>query len=63
MTNTKTISKAVANELAIGFLSAIPDYIERNKEAYLRYLVSTGQQSLDPYYSNQIKEAADDGRE
>lgn len=55
MTKTK-INKAQAYELAIGFLSAVPAYIERNKEAYLRYLEETGQ--TDPYYKPNT-EAAD----
>ena len=38
MTNQPTISKAVAKELAIGFISAIPDYIERNRDAYIEFL-------------------------
>ena len=52
----KAINKAQAYELAIVFLSAVPAYIERNREAYLRYLEETGQ--TDPYYKPDT-EAAD----
>ncbi len=53
------MSKAVARELAISFKGAVIDFIKINKDAYLRYLAATGQQSLDPYYANQITEATD----
>ncbi len=57
MTERKQMSKAVAKELAIGFLSAIPDYIERNKERYIQYLKATHQ--TDEQYYKPDTEAAD----
>lgn len=52
----KTISKAVAYELAIGFLADdIHSYIERNKDAYIVWLKENGF-SDENYYT-----AADNG--
>lgn len=54
MTNKITLDKAVAREFATAIMAYIPDFVERNKEGYLRYLVETQQQALDPYYASQI---------
>ena len=44
----KTLTKTQAKQFAYAFLSAVPSYIERNKDKYIQWLQATG--NTDPYY-------------